>query len=158
MVIKTPNNKNLLENINQAFIHGKNYTIKGRSGLGKSTFVRALAGIWPYGSGEITLPRDKKSILFLPQTPYMPLGTLRDALLFPDKINSISDELLIQLLQAVDLPKLTNQLEIISRWSEQLSPGELQRIAFIRVILHKPDWVFLDESTSALDLAHEKQI
>ncbi len=158
IIIKTPKGKKLLENINQTLIHGKNYVVKGHSGLGKSTFVRMLAGIWPYGSGEISLPTNKKSIMFLPQTTYMPLGTLRDALLFPDKITPASDELLITLLQAVDLPQLTSQLQQVTHWTEHLSPGELQRIAFIRVILQQPDWVFLDESTSAMDLPHEKQM
>ncbi|MCC2666828.1 MAG: bacA [Gammaproteobacteria bacterium] len=158
IIIKTPQGKKLLGNINQTLIHGKNYVVKGHSGLGKSTFVRMLAGIWPYGSGEISLPIDKKSVMFLPQTTYMPLGTLREALLFPNKTNSASDEVLITLLQAVDLAQLTNQLQQVTHWAEHLSPGELQRIAFIRVILQQPDWVFLDESTSAMDLVHEKQV
>jgi putative ATP-binding cassette transporter len=158
IIIKTPQGKKLLENINQTLIHGKNYVVKGHSGLGKSTFVRMLAGIWPYGSGEISLPTDKKSVMFLPQTTYMPLGTLKDGLLFPNKINSASDEVLVTLLQAVDLPQLINQLQQVTHWTEHLSPGELQRIAFIRVILQQPDWVFLDESTSAMDLPHENQV
>lgn len=158
VTINTPRGEKLLANINQELVHGQNYVVKGHSGLGKSTFVRALAGIWPYGSGEISLPEKKKSIMFLPQTSYMPLGCLREAILFPDKIHDIPDELLIHLLQEFDLPQLAGRLDEITRWPEHLSPGELQRIAFIRVLIHKPSWVFLDESTAALDLMHEKQV
>ncbi|MCD6039887.1 MAG: bacA [Gammaproteobacteria bacterium] len=157
LTLNTPNGTKLLENINQHLMHGEDYVIKGRSGLGKSTFVRALAGIWPYGSGLILLPEKKKNIMFLPQTTYMPLGTLREALLFPDKVHKTSDELLMQLLEEFDLSHLVSQLNEVANWSGHLSPGELQRIAFIRVLIHKPFWVFLDESTSALDLIHERQ-
>lgn len=157
LLINTPNGNNLLKNVNEEFVHGQHYLIKGDSGIGKSTFVRAIAGIWPYGSGKISLPNNE-SVMFLPQKSYMPLGTLQEALMFPDNINSVSESDLIELLKACDLPALTTQLNQVTHWSEHLSPGELQRIAFIRVLIHKPDWVFLDESTSALDLNHEKQL
>jgi putative ATP-binding cassette transporter len=157
LTIYTPENEKLLENINLEFKHGNNYLIKGPSGIGKSTFIRVIAGIWPFGSGEIQLPKGK-SIMYLPQRAYMPIGTLREALLFPDRFWSVTDEELIKLLKACDLPDLTTRLADVSMWSEQLSPGELQRIAFARVLLHKPDWVFLDESTSAMDLALEKHL
>lgn len=155
MNIYTPNNETLLQNINVDLVHGEHYLIKGHSGIGKSTFVRAIAGIWPYGSGEISLPA-KQSIMYLPQKPYMPIGTLEEALLFPDDIHSLPESTLVQLLNDVQLPELVNQLNHATMWSEHLSPGELQRVAFIRVLIHKPDWVFLDETTSALDLASEK--
>lgn len=158
LLIKTPRGETLLENVNQELIHGQNYVVKGHSGLGKSTFVRTLAGIWPFGSGEISLPDNKKTIMFLPQTTYMPLGSLREAILFPDKIHDTSDAMIIELLREFDLNQLSNRLHEVTRWTEHLSPGELQRIAFIRVLIHKPYWVFLDESTSALDLAHETQV
>jgi putative ATP-binding cassette transporter len=155
--IFTPDNENLLENINLELIHGNNYLIKGPSGIGKSTFIRVIAGIWPFASGEVQMPKDK-SIMYLPQRAYMPIGTLREAMLFPDRVSDVTDEELIRLLKACDLPDLTTRLADVSMWSEQLSPGELQRIAFARVLLHKPDWVFLDESTSAMDLALEKHL
>lgn len=157
LTVNTPQGTPLLQKINEELTHGQHYLIKGASGIGKSTFVRVLAGIWPYGSGEISLPQ-KRSIMFLPQRTYMPLGTLQEALLFPDKVTSVSEEVLVKLLQECDLPNLTNQLQYETRWSEHLSPGEMQRVAFVRVLLHKPDWVFLDESTSSLDLAHEKHL
>jgi len=155
--IFTPQNEKLLENINEEFLHGQNYWIKGISGLGKSTFVRAIAGIWPYGSGDISLP-EQKNIMFVPQKSYMPLGTLREALLFPDQISHVSEEELAKLLQDCGLPTLVDQMHETKAWSESLSPGELQRIAFVRVLLHKPDWVFLDESTSSMDLNNEKKM
>jgi putative ATP-binding cassette transporter len=88
----------------------------------------------------------------------MPIGTLREAMLFPLKSSPITDAELINLLNACDLPQLTTRLSDVTMWTEQLSPGELQRISFARVLLHKPDWVFLDESTSAVDLALEKHL
>lgn len=157
VTILTPNHEKLLENINEEFLHGQNYWIKGPSGIGKSTFVRALAGIWPYGSGKIVMP-SQKEVMFIPQRAYMPLGSLRDALLFPHSIYSATDEQLVKVLQACDLPNLINELDHVTRWSDHLSPGELQRIAFVRVLLHNPHWVFLDECTSALDLPHEEML
>ena len=155
--ITTPKGELLLENINLEFKHGNNYLIKGPSGIGKSTFIRVIAGIWPFGSGDINLP-ENKSIMYLPQRSYMPIGTLRDAMLFPLKSSAITDAELVNLLNACDLPQLTTRLADVTMWTEQLSPGELQRISFARVLLHKPDWVFLDESTSAVDLALEKHL
>lgn len=155
--VNTPQGEGLLKNVSQEFIHGKHYVVKGRSGIGKSTFVRALAGIWPYGKGEIGTPK-QEDIMFIPQTSYMPLGTLREALIFPDKVISISDQELITCLKDCGLGHLAPQLNIVSRWSEHLSPGELQRIAFVRILIHKPKWVFLDESTSSLDLACENKL
>lgn len=153
----TPKNEKLLENINCEFVHGEHYLIQGRSGIGKSTLVRVIAGIWPYGSGEIDFP-DDQHIMYLPQKPYMPIGTLKEALLFPDHATTYSDAQLIELLNTVRLPELANQLHFATMWSERLSPGELQRIAFFRVLLNKPDWVFLDETTSALDMESEKYL
>lgn len=157
LTIYMPSGEKLLEQINAELVHGTNYWIQGDSGVGKSTFVRAISGIWPYGSGEISLP-EKQNIMYIPQRSYMPLGSLKEALLFPDDISLVSDAQLIQLLRDCDLPHLITQLEHVTTWSEHLSPGELQRIAFVRVLIHQPDWVFLDESTSALDLTHEQHL
>lgn len=157
IALYTPQGEKLLEHISQEFIHGQHYWIKGPSGIGKSTFVRAIAGIWPYGSGVIALP-DQKNIMFLPQKAYMPIGTLRDALLFPHRAADISDEELVTLLNECGLPLLTHDLLETKHWSENLSPGELQRIAFARILLEKPDWAFLDETTSSLDLKNEQHL
>lgn len=155
--VYTPSNDKLLEDVNLEFVHGKNYLIKGPSGMGKSTLIRTIAGIWPYGSGEIILP-EGKNIMYLPQQSYMPIGTLKEAILFPDNISLVSDDELRQVLRDCDLAGLATRLYDVSMWSEQLSPGELQRLAFARVLIHKPDWIFLDESTSALDLPHEAHL
>ncbi|HSW93921.1 MAG TPA: ABC transporter ATP-binding protein/permease [Gammaproteobacteria bacterium] len=157
VTIFTPTHGKLLQNITEDFVHGRHYWIKGDSGIGKSTFVRVLAGIWPYGSGAITLPNHQR-VMYIPQRSYMPLGTLKQALLFPDQVSPVSDDELKKLLCDCDLPNLASELQHVTVWSEHLSPGELQRIAFVRVLLTRPDWVFLDESTSALDLTHERQL
>ena len=125
--------------------------------MGKSTFVHTLAGIWPYASGEINLP-EKQRVMYLPQRPYMPIGTLAEAILFPDKKQPELEKHLEQVLQDCRLENFIPRLQEVASWSEQFSPGEQQRIAFARVLLHKPDWVFLDESTSMLDLANEKHL
>jgi len=157
VTIYTPQNKKLLANINEEFIHGKNYWIKGISGIGKSTLMCAISGIWPYGSGKIDLP-EKKNIMFCPTKSYMPIGTLKQALVFPDEILNVSDEEIIKLLNECDLKALASQLDATNNWSEILSSGELQRISFVRIFIHKPDWVFLDETTSFLDLDNERRL
>lgn len=155
--VTTPQKELLLQNINEEFIHGQHYLIKGVSGLGKSTFVRALSGIWPYSSGDVTFPKDKL-VMYLPQRPYMPIGTLMEAILFPDKQHPELELQVPSVLKKCNLEHLIPRLKESAAWTEQLSPGEQQRIAFARVLLHKPDWVFLDESTSMLDVANEKRV
>lgn len=155
--IKTPRNEPLLKEINETFIHGNNYLIKGISGTGKSTFIRTLAGIWPYASGEVIFPAVNR-IMYLPQKPYMPIGTLAEAILFPDKEHPELEAKLPTILRNCHLENFIPRLYETASWSEQLSPGEQQRIAFARVLLHRPDWVFLDESTSMLDLANESYL
>ena len=116
-----------------------------------------IGRIWPFGKGEVSrLPLE--NIMFIPQTSYMPLGTLREALIFPDKVIDVTDQTLAQLLKDCGLGHLVNQLNQVSRWTEHLSPGELQRIAFVRILIQKPQWVFLDEGTSSLDLKSENQL
>lgn len=155
--IATPAGTPLLKSIHEQFDQGGHYLLKGPSGIGKSTFIRTLAGIWPFGSGEIGLP-ENTTFLYLPQKPYVPMGTLREALLFPAEKLEIADETLKQILTECNLPHLTKRLYESARWSELLSPGELQRINFARIFLHQPQWVFLDEATSSLDLDNEKYL
>ena len=155
--LSTPQLEPLLQKISAQFKAGSSYLIKGPSGLGKSTFIRALAGIWPFSSGIIHLPQNKK-ILFLPQKPYMPIGTLEEAILFPDKSNPALVTQIKTILKDCRLEHLIVRLQETAAWSEQLSPGELQRIGFARVFLHQPDWVILDESTSMLDVANEENL
>ncbi len=157
VTISTPRQNILLKDINEKFIHGEHYVIKGQSGLGKSTFLRALAGLWPFASGGVLLPA-KQSIMYLPQSPYMPIGKLADAILFPDHVDAALESELVEILRACRLENLIPRLHEEASWSEQLSPGEQQRVAFARVLLHKPDWIIMDESTSMLDLANENYL
>lgn len=157
LIIKTPQEESLLTNVNETFVHGKNYLIKGASGIGKSTFLRVIAGIWPFVSGEVFFPQHQR-ILFLPQTPYMPIGTLAEAMIFPNQTSPHLQSQLEAILHECQLDKFIPRLHEVARWSEQLSPGEQQRIAFARLLLQKPDWVFMDESTSMLDVASEKYL
>lgn len=152
--IATPQGERLLDGISEDFVHQNNYLIKGASGLGKSTFIRAIAGIWPYAAGEVSLP-EKQKIMYLPQRPYMPIGTLAEAILFPDHEQPELEKQLEKVLRLCRLESFIPRLQEVAPWSEQLSPGEMQRIAFARVLLHKPDWVFMDESTSSLDIENE---
>ena len=154
VTIHTPRKELLLQNINENFVHGNNYLIKGQSGIGKSTFIRALAGIWPYAAGEVTFP-DQQRVMYLPQRPYMPIGTLEEAILFPNQAEKELSAQLEGVMRDCNLESFIPRLKETASWSEQLSPGEQQRIAFARVLLHKPDWVFMDESTSMLDVANE---
>ena len=131
--------------------------IQGASGIGKSTFIRTLAGIWPFVKGAITLPAHQK-IMYLPQKSYMPIGTLAEAILFPDKAQPELEGRLEQVLSDCRLGAFIPRLHETASWGEQLSPGEQQRIAFARILLHRPDWVFLDETTSMVDMANEKYL
>src|SRR5262249_44376274 len=124
--------------------------LQGESGSGKSTIFRVLAGLWPFGSGRLRLPAGAKT-LFLPQRPYMPIGTLRQAIWFPAEIAADQDDAARDALAAVGLGTFGNRLDESAHWSHVLSPGEQQRLAIARALLTKPDWLFLDEATSAID-------
>ena len=154
LTLTTPRQEVLLQGINETFVHGQSYVIKGPSGIGKSTLIRAIAGIWPFASGKIILPHEA-NIMYLPQKSYMPIGTLAEAVLFPDHTNPDLVKQLEMVLKTCHLEEFIPRLNETAAWSEQMSPGELQRIAFARILLHQPDWAFLDESTSMLDIAQE---
>lgn len=134
---------------------GDNVLVKGPSGSGKSTLFRALAGIWPFSRGRTALPANA---MFIPQRPYFPNGSLRDALAYPQPAASYSDTQLQQALEDALLPKLVHRLDDEDAWSQKLSGGEQQRLAIARVLLKKPAWLFADEATSALDEDAEKTL
>src|SRR5947199_2580554 len=152
-----PDGHHLMANINFSLRRGDTVLLSGASGLGKSTLVRAIAGIWPFGRGEIRAARDAR-ILFLPQRPYLPIGKLRDVVSYPMPASGVADETLREVLEAVGLNELAVRLDETSHWALRLSPGEQQRIAFARALVQKPEWLFLDEATSAVDEATEARL
>ena len=131
--------------------------IVGPSGSGKSTLFRAIAGLWPWGTGKIFLP-DRSRMMFMPQRPYLPLGTLRAAVSYPAPAHEFSAAAVKMALQRCGLEHLLDRLDEQERWDRVLSVGEQQRLAFARLLLHKPDWVFMDEATSALDEDLQKSL
>ena len=153
MTVQLPDGKLLLENANLTINKGDTLLITGPSGSGKSTLLRLIAGIWPFARGTLEIPTNATT-LFLPQMPYLPLGTLRHALCYPFP-STESDDTLREILILCHLEHLTNKLDHVKNWAQILSPGEQQRIAFARAMLIKPDFVFLDEATSALDVPLE---
>jgi vitamin B12/bleomycin/antimicrobial peptide transport system ATP-binding/permease protein len=136
---------------------GESTLLTGPSGSGKSTLFRAVAGIWPYGTGDIKVP-DGKSVMLLPQRPYLPMGTLRDAVQYPGLAGLHPDAEIKAALTAARLPKLVDRLDEEAMWAQVLSLGEQQRLAVARALLSKPDWLFLDEATAALDETTEAAI
>ncbi|HTO42638.1 MAG TPA: ABC transporter ATP-binding protein/permease [Burkholderiales bacterium] len=152
-----PTGQPLLSNANLSIAPGTRVLIEGPSGSGKSTLFRAIAGIWPFGRGLIHRPQDFQA-LFLPQRPYFPLGTLREAVLYPMGSTSRSDEEVKDALTAVGLSHLTTRLDESANWALRLSGGEQQRVAFARALLQKPQWLFLDEASSNLDDASQARL
>jgi len=148
--------KALVTGITLALAPGESALLSGPSGIGKSTLIRAIAGIWPFGRGEIRIPRGRA--LFLPQKPYLPIGTLREFVSYPTPAGGLDDQALREALADVGLPELAGRLDEAGNWALQLSPGEQQRIAFARALVQKPDWLFLDEATSAVDEAAETRL
>jgi vitamin B12/bleomycin/antimicrobial peptide transport system ATP-binding/permease protein len=128
---------------------GESVLVSGPSGAGKSTLFRALAGIWPYWKGRIGLPKGAR-LLFLPQKPYLPIGTLKRAVCYPGDAAACEDAKVKEALTAVGLANIAADLERSENWAQLLSGGEQQRLAFARALLDAPDWLFLDEATAAL--------
>lgn len=147
--VNLPDDTVLLQDISFTLQPGHNVLIKGVSGSGKSTLLRALAGIWPFVTGKINLPKTEE-LMFIPQKPYIPLGSLREALLYPGR-KPLSDAELLYLLDLCQIGYLRDKLDLVADWSHVLSVGEQQRLAFVRAHIQEPKWLFLDEATSALD-------
>ncbi|WP_051259123.1 ABC transporter ATP-binding protein/permease [Chitinibacter tainanensis] len=154
--VSKPDGEVLLDDLALTMQPGDSLLIRGKSGAGKSTLLRAIAGIWPYAQGSIGLASNTRA-LFLSQKPYMPLGTLRAALFYPQDVGH-DEEQIRQLLALAGLTHLLPRLDETDAWSHVLSLGEQQRIALLRAILLKPDYLFLDESTSALDADGEARL
>jgi putative ATP-binding cassette transporter len=136
---------------------GQHILIAGPSGCGKSTLIRAIAGIWPYGSGNIEIPQSWK-LLFLPQKSYLPIASLRVVLAYPASEKSYTDLAIRHYLDLCSLPHLKPLLDQTDNWTQRLSPGEQQRLAFVRALLTRPDVLFMDEASSALDTETEERV
>ncbi len=157
LTVFLPSGSSLMEKFSLAIKPREHLLIMGPSGCGKSTLLRTLAGIWPYASGTVTVPEGEK-VMFVPQKPYLPLASLLTILSYPGLEEEVSKEHIELLLTICNLEHLKKQLDITADWSQALSLGEQQRVAFVRVLLQKPKWLFLDEATSALDEATEQSI
>jgi putative ATP-binding cassette transporter len=149
-----PDGRLILANTSLVITPGERLLITGPSGIGKSTLFRALAGIWPFGQGRIQMPAARRR-MFVPQSSYIPIASLRDAVTYPARSGTYDDAALREVLQATGLGEFTERLDDVQNWSMQLSVGEQQRLAIARALLQRPDWLFLDEATSALDQASE---
>jgi vitamin B12/bleomycin/antimicrobial peptide transport system ATP-binding/permease protein len=128
--------------------------VTGPSGAGKSTLLRAIGGIWPYGGGVIAIP-NQATLMMLPQRPYFPIGPLKAAIVYPATSDAFDPALVGQALVAVGLPELVSRLDEEAHWNRMLSLGEQQRLGLARALLHKPQFLFLDEATASLDEASE---
>ncbi|QJI31027.1 ABC transporter ATP-binding protein/permease [Pseudomonas sp. ADAK18] len=141
--------RHLLTQADMVVEPGQRVMLSGRSGSGKSTLLRAMGHLWPNGHGAIRLPAAR--YLFLPQKPYLPIGTLKAVLSYPQEDSVYSAERYAQVLETCRLPHLVNRLDEANHWQRMLSPGEQQRLAFARALLFAPQWLYMDEATSAMD-------
>lgn len=155
--LELPTRKVLLDGANAEIEPGEHIAVLGPAGAGKTTLFRAIAGMWPFGAGSIELPADA-SLLFLPQHPYLPIGTLREAITYPSPGDQFTDEEIYEALRLLELQRLEGHIDETAEWDQRLSGDEQQRLTFARVLLHKPDWVFLDDSTASLDESMEKRV
>ena len=156
LTLGLPDGTPLLEHAHLAFARGRSTVVTGRSGSGKSTLFRALAGIWPYGFGQIARPLG--TYLFLPQRPYFPVGTLRRAITYPAAANAFEDGAIRAALMQAGLAPLLPDLDVEAPWAQRLSGGEQQRLSVARALLLRPDWLFMDEATASLDPEGEAEL
>ena len=156
LAVELPDGRRLIEQGHLSIRPGEPVAITGPSGAGKSTLFRAIAGIWPFARGRVSRPDGK--LMFLPQKPYFPLGSLKRAVVYPAQEHEIEDAQVRQALEDVGLAALGDQLAAEENWTLRLSGGEQQRLALARVLLAGPDWLFLDEALSALDESAVKSL
>ncbi len=157
LTLRLPQGKPLIETGRVAFAPGERVLVNGASGLGKSTLFRAVSGIWPFGSGRVTVPEDAK-VLLLPQLPYFPVASLAAAVSYPARVGTYDDAKIAEVLTAVGLPEWSNRLDEEAHWNRMLSLGEQQRLAIARALLAEPDYLLLDEATASLDEDAESRL
>ncbi len=152
-----PDGRPIVSGVSLAIQPGERLLVTGSSGAGKSTLFRGLSGIWPFGTGRVEFPPDAR-VLFLPQKPYIPIASLRDAVSYPAGPGTFTDEALCAALRDCKLGSFEDRLDEIANWSMKMSVGEQQRLAVARALLLRPAWLFLDEATAALDEATEREL
>jgi putative ATP-binding cassette transporter len=150
LLVSLPNGTPLVTADGFSIRGGERTLLTGPSGSGKSTLFRAVAGIWPFGNGSIAIPA-QATLMMLPQRPYFPVGTLKAAIVYPAEVSAFTPEQVGETLSAVGLPKLASRLDEDAHWNRTLSLGEQQRLGIARALLHKPQYLFLDEATASLD-------
>ncbi len=155
--VRLPNGEPLIDAEHIVLSPGERVLVTGPSGAGKSTLFRAVTGIWPFGSGRVTVPEDAK-VMLLPQRPYFPVATLAAAVGYPARAGTFDDARVAEAIAAVGLPALNGRLNEEAHWNRMLSQGEQQRLGIARALLQAPDFLFLDEATGALDEAAEAML
>ncbi len=156
LTLNLPNGESLLRDADLTFRRGQSVVVTGRSGSGKSTLFRAIAGIWPFGSGRVERPAGR--CLFVPQRPYIPLGTLRHVVTYPAAEAAFPQAAVAQALADAGMGAFVAHLDEDQNWPQRLSGGEQQRVALARALLARPDWLFLDEATASLDPESEAHL
>lgn len=157
LTLRLPDGREIVRNANLEFPASERALLTGPSGSGKSTLFRAISGIWPFADGAIEIPAGAK-VMLLPQTPYIPIGSLVAALTYPASPDRYDLADVRNALAAAQLGHLAGQLHVEDNWSQRLSGGEQQRLAIVRALLARPDWLFLDEATAAMDETMETEI
>jgi vitamin B12/bleomycin/antimicrobial peptide transport system ATP-binding/permease protein len=155
--LRLPNGQTLAHADGVRFMPRERVLVTGPSGSGKSTFFRAIAGIWPFGTGSVTVPRDAR-LMVLPQRPYLPIGSLHAAIAYPAAPDKFDRAAVREVVTAVGLPKLADRLDDTEHWNRMLSLGEQQRLGIARALLHRPEYLLLDEATASLDEPSEAKL
>ncbi len=157
LLVRLPNGKPLVSADGFSLRGNERTLVIGPSGAGKSTLFRAIAGVWPFGSGSIAVPA-RATLMMLPQRPYFPVGSLKAAIVYPAEAGAFGSDRVRDVLTSVGLPQLASQLEEEAHWNRMLSLGEQQRLGLARALLHAPRYLFLDEATASLDEASEAKL